>query len=497
MKFLFSLILALLFSASLSAITLHVGPGQPYNSLSDAAQDALPGDTILFHSGTYPGGEFVNELQGTNTQWIYIRAESASSVVIQGGTNSWQLSDAAYLKIEGFVFEQQTGNGFNMDDGGSYDTPSHHITFERCIFRDINASGNNDLLKMSGVNDFLINHCDFINGSAGGSGVDMVGCHRGIIEQNLFENLGSNAIQAKGGTQYLTIQRNFFKNCGQRSLNLGGSTGLEFFRPIDATFEAADIQVFSNIFIGSVAPIAFVGCVRVEVINNTIVSPEKWVMRILQETVDPDRFELCGNNSFRNNIIYKSNAVSTDCNIGPNTAPETFLMSNNLWYNYENTGNSAPNAIPVTDENNIIGSNPEFANVVLEAFTLLENSPAIATGFNSMLPVIDYYGVNYAGLRSIGASEGKPDLSKANRIINDIGLKAFPNPFQDEIMITWDGDYSNKLDFDIIDIYGRTIRKFNIENGNFIKLDIEIPGNYFLKLKDKIRLVDILKIQKF
>jgi hypothetical protein len=100
-------------------------------------------------------------------------------------------------------------------------------------------------------------------------------------------------------------------------------------------------------------------------------------------------------------------------------------------------------------------------------------------------------------LRSIGASEGKPDLSKANRIINDIGLKAFPNPFQDEIMITWDGDYSNKLDFDIIDIYGRTIRKFNIENGNFIKLDIEIPGNYFLKLKDKIRLVDILKIQKF
>ncbi|MBK9395959.1 MAG: right-handed parallel beta-helix repeat-containing protein [Saprospiraceae bacterium] len=325
MKFLFSLILALIFTASLSANTLHVGPGQPYNSLSDAAQDALPGDTILFHSGTYPGGEFVNELQGTNTQWIYIRAESASSVVIQGGTNSWQLSDAAYLKIEGFVFEQQTGNGFNMDDGGSYDTPSHHITFERCIFRDINASGNNDLLKMSGVNDFLINHCDFINGSAGGSGVDMVGCHRGIIEQNLFENLGSNAIQAKGGTQYLTIQRNFFKNCGQRSLNLGGSTGLEFFRPIDATFEAADIQVFSNIFIGSFAPIAFVGCVRVEVINNTIVSPEKWVMRILQETVDPDRFEQCGNNSFRNNIIYKSNAVSTDCNIGPNTAPETFF----------------------------------------------------------------------------------------------------------------------------------------------------------------------------
>jgi hypothetical protein len=349
---------------------------------------------------------------------------------------------------------------------------------------------------MSGVNDFLIIHCDFVNGSGGGSGIDMVGCHNGIIEQNLFENQGSNAIQAKGGTQFLTIQRNYFKNCGQRSLNLGGSTGLEFFRPIDATFEAADIQVFSNILIGSVAPVAFVGCVRVEVINNTIISPEKWVMRILQETVDPDRFEPCGNNVFINNIIYKSNAVSTDCNIGPDTAPETFVMSNNLWYNYENAGNSTPNSLPVADDNSIIGMNPSFANVVLEAFTLLENSPAIGSGFNSSVPVLDYYGVPYADPRSIGASEGDPGISSTKTIQTNVRLEVNPNPISQDAVIKWNDDYIYNNNLEIIDINGRPIKSFEIENGQSIKLDDLRSGSYFLNLKSGIKILGVKKIIK-
>ena len=231
-------------------------------------------------------------------------------------------------------------------------------------------------------------------------------------------------------------------------------------------------------------------------VNNTIVSPEKWVMRILQETVDPDRFEPCGNNVFRNNIIYKSNAVSTDCNIGSNTAPETFLMSNNLWYNFDNSGNSAPNSLPVSDDNNIIGSNPEFANVVLEAFTLLENSPAVGAGFNVALPEIDYNGVGFANLRSIGALEGDPGISKTNHVPNNIGLKTSPNPFYDEFLIKWNDEYLNKYDVDIIDVNGRLIREINIENGGSIKLDYEKPGNYFILLRDKIQVIDIKKIQK-
>ena len=242
--------------------------------------------------------------------------------IVQGGSNAVQLSDPAYLHLEGFVFQQQTGNGFNTDDGGSYDTPAHHLRFVQCTFRDMAASGNNDLLKLSGLDHFEIRQCTFLNGAAGGSGVDMVGCHYGVIAGNFFENMGSNAIQCKGGTEYIRIEGNWFENAGQRTLNLGGSTGLAFFRPDTAHFEAANLQVYANVFIGSWAPIAYVGSVYVEVANNTFYKPQNWVVRILQETVDPERFVECGDNTFVNNIIYLGNSISTETNIGPNTRPD-------------------------------------------------------------------------------------------------------------------------------------------------------------------------------
>ena len=37
----------------------------------------------------------------------------------------------------------------------------------------------------------------------GGSGIDMVGCHRGVIQSNVFRHtdfVGSTGVQAKGGT---------------------------------------------------------------------------------------------------------------------------------------------------------------------------------------------------------------------------------------------------------------------------------------------------------
>ncbi|MBK8627365.1 MAG: hypothetical protein IPN86_17905 [Saprospiraceae bacterium] len=63
-----------------------------------------------------------------------------------------------------------------------------------------------------------------------GSGLDMVGCHRGQIIGNTFKNLGSNAIQAKGGTSDIEILRNTFENGSARALNLG-KYRINIFRP--------------------------------------------------------------------------------------------------------------------------------------------------------------------------------------------------------------------------------------------------------------------------
>src|SRR5688500_8995520 len=153
------------FSPIASATLLEVGSGYPYTNLEAAANDAAPGDTILVHEGTYPGGIYIANLQGTESDWIYILAAPGETVIYDGGTNAWQFTDAAYLHISGFIFQHQVGNGVNFDDGGSYETPAHHVVFDNCEFRDMNASGNNDLLKLSGLDSFEIRNCLFFNGS--------------------------------------------------------------------------------------------------------------------------------------------------------------------------------------------------------------------------------------------------------------------------------------------------------------------------------------------
>ena len=375
-------------------------------NVSTAFANAIAGDSVIFLEGTYSGGEYISGLQGSENNWITILAETEHGVIIQGGSNSWQLSDPCWVKIEGFIFEHQTGNGLNIDDEGTFETPADHIIISNCIFRDMSASGNNDLLKLSGVDNFQVADCEFLNGAGGGSGIDMVGCHNGLIHQNRFENMGSNAIQMKGGTQHITVERNFFKNCGARTLNLGGSTGLAYFRPQDATFEAADLYVYSNIFIGSEAPIAYVGCTRVKVVNNTFYLPERWVVRILQETVDPDRFISCGDNYFENNIIYQGN-ISTETNVGPNTRPQSFTYSNNFWYNYQNTSWSGP-SIPVTDPGLIINQDPSFTDASSEDFSIADGSPAVGIISGDTVPVYDFSKNIYNNPRSAGAIEGDP-----------------------------------------------------------------------------------------
>lgn len=460
----FSLLFAFLLAvASVHAATLHVGAGQAYPTLSDAAGVVAPGDTILIHAGTYSGGLYFENLKGTANQWITIKNAPGATVIFDGGGNAVQLTDPAYLHWRGLIFQHQTGNGFNVDDGGSYATPAHHVVFEDCTFRDMSASGNNDLLKLSGLDDFEIRHCTFQNGATGGSGIDMVGCHRGVIAGNYFEKLGSNSIQCKGGTEWVRIEANFFRDGGQRTLNLGGSTGLSFFRPDTAHFETANLTVFANIIVGSWAPIAYVGAVNVTVANNTIYQPENWVVRILQETVDPDRFLPCGDNAFVNNIIWLGNNLSTEVNVGPNTAPQTFLFSNNLWFNADNANWSGP-ALPVTETNAILNLDPLFADPSNDDFAIPAGSPAAGAGVLIPLLSLDFQGNIFASPPSVGAIEANPvsgtDVSAGNR-----AWRVFPNPVSDVVYLEGIADVEAPVRVQLFDAAGQMVLEQDFSGG--------------------------------
>lgn len=387
------------------ADVLHVGPSQQYADPRAACLQARPGDTVLLHAAQYRGPFFIERIGGTQRDPIVIRGESRDAVVFDGGSESIHFSDCSHLVIENFTVKGQTGNGMNCDDGGTIETPAHHITFRELTFGTMSATGNNDQLKLSGLDSFVVENCVFEDGSAGGSGVDMVGCHDGVFRSNTFRRQGTNCIQAKGGCRFLRIEHNRFVDGGQRALNLGGSTGLQFFRPLDAPFEAADIVVVANVFIRSIAPIAYVGCVRVSVTNNTIIDPVRWVVRILQETVDSSRFLPCGNNIFQNNLVVFRSSISRHVNIGGNTEPSTFTFRNNCWYNVDAPASSRPQEPQLTETASLYGQDPLLRSYATGDVRPLPASPLRAAGYATTESAIDIDGKPFAQPPSIGAYE--------------------------------------------------------------------------------------------
>jgi hypothetical protein len=219
-------------------------------------------------------------------------------------------------------------------------------------------------------------------------------------------------VQSKGGSDDIEITRNRFMSAGERAVNMGGSTGFEFFRPALSTsgmnFEARDIRVTANLFVGGVSPIAFVGCVDCLAANNTIVDPETWVVRILQETTSTAEYAFlpASDGRFVNNLVYYSLAlVRTHVNVGADTAPDTFTFSNNLWYAHDDPGSSEPGSLPVAESDGVYAEDPGFAGA--DDRHVGSASPASGAGAELENVTADLDGDCYASPPSIGAYQAE------------------------------------------------------------------------------------------
>lgn len=392
----------------------------PFASIRRAANEATPGTAIRVHAGTYAGGTYLEDLAGTASAPIWIGgAPGEMRPVIAGGLEALHLSRARYVVVHDLEIRDQTGNGINADDGGDRDDPeaARHIVFRNLTIHDVGSGGNQDCLKLSGLNDYFVIDSDFTRcgGGTSGSAVDHVGCHRGLIARNRFQDLGGgNAIQNKGGSSDIEIRGNSIRAGGQRAVNLGGSTGFEFFRPSLSTTqpnsEASNIRVIANVMIGSVAALAFVGCVDCLATNNTIIDPENWIFRILQETTTTAEYEFlpAQNGRFVNNLIYFDRAaLSTYVNVGAGTRPETFTLANNLWYAHDDPTASTPTGLPVTESNGVYAENPQFRDLGAGDYSIPPGSPAAGAGMAVPELTADFSGACWATTPSIGAFEAR------------------------------------------------------------------------------------------
>ncbi|MDG3002566.1 right-handed parallel beta-helix repeat-containing protein [Paludisphaera mucosa] len=333
--------------------------------LRKALAEARPGTTIRIAPGRYAGGGFVRELRGEPNAPILIRgADPKRPPVIQGGTFGLQLSRVAHVELRDLIVAGASDNGINIDDGGELETPSHHVVLRNLTIRDIGPEGNHDGVKLSGLADFRVEGCTLERWGANGSGIDMVGCRRGEVVDSTFrhgDEVGSSGVQMKGGTRDVAVRRCRFEHAGQRAVNLGGSTGLPFFRPKPEGFEGKDLLVEDCTFVGSASPVAFVGVDGATVRRNTLYRPRYWAFRILQENRSPGFVLSRGGKFVDNLIVYRSDELRTAVNVGSGAAPETFTLAGNAWYALDDPAHSRPK-LPVPEAGGVYGVEPHFVD---------------------------------------------------------------------------------------------------------------------------------------
>jgi hypothetical protein len=302
-------------------------------ALQQALKIVQPGDVVNLDVANYDNGLWIKKVNGTKDKPIIIQGINKYNLpIFAGGREAIHLVACNYITLRNIHVTGASGNGINADDAGTYDSPSKGLVMDNIVIENIGPQGNFDALKLSGVDGFVVRNCKF--SGWGGSAIDMVGCHDGIIEMNEFTGKDgysqNSGIQNKGGTTNIIIRYNSFNDAGARAINLGGSTGRQFFRPKLCDYEAKDIYVISNKFVGSVSPIAYVTSKDCFVQYNTIDYPKKWIFRILQEQ-PTNKFISCQRGVFENNTITFDNNVRVFFNIGGNTKPETFKVKNNTW----------------------------------------------------------------------------------------------------------------------------------------------------------------------
>lgn len=325
------------------------------NGLKRALSRIKSGSVLQIASGQYPGGLDVRGVANLTIE----AADPTQPPQFQGGSYGWHFSNCSGLTLRHLRINGQSRNGLNLDDGGDSKSPMQDVILENIQVSDIGPKGNCDGIKCSGLNKLKITACS-VTGWAG-QAIDLVGCHQVQVSDCQFTGkqgyAPTSGIQCKGGSEDITIEKCRFVNAGQRPINAGGSTGLAYFRPLGANYEARQILIQSNQIEGSLCACAFTGVDGAIFKGNSILFPEKWVFRILQETTEKDFIPSRNVRIEDNSIVFRRSQVGVEVNVGPNTEPQSFRFSKNRWFAEDRPDRSKP-SLPTVEAGGSYGKDP-------------------------------------------------------------------------------------------------------------------------------------------
>jgi hypothetical protein len=383
----------------------------PYATLQAALREASPGTRIHLAAGEYPPAGLLPALEGSAEAPIAITGQG--DAVINGELNEaatvgLHLSTTRHVVIDGLRIVNTLGSGIRVDDGGDPTTPSGSVIFRNLHIAEAGREESAGCLALHGVEHFQILDSGFA-ACGQGAAIDVVGGHHGFISANTFGDTPRAAVQIRGGSSDVVIHANRFLGISHRSVNLGGYTEPSDLRPTDAGYEAARIQVLSNLFYRSGdAAIAFAGCIECLAAHNTILDPQGHVVRLVEEH---PALALGRDSRFINNLIaFRADDIRGYVTPDRNNEPETFALGWNLWYARDRQRYRGPHhdrRLPA-EQSRLTGVAPGFTAPASGDYRLKPDSPARGRGTSipeHTLP--DYNGHPYDSPPAIGAYAGE------------------------------------------------------------------------------------------
>ncbi|MBI5326294.1 MAG: T9SS type A sorting domain-containing protein [Ignavibacteriae bacterium] len=513
MRLIITLLIFILFYSYSKATTYTADPTN-YLSYQD---QLIAGDTLLLTPGNYTNGLRFTNKNGTENNWIVIKSVVPHDAVLvaRDGSNTMDITDCSYIKIEGLKFDGQNLEVDAIKASGNSSNWAHHIWIHNNII--INHDPGQQIV---GINtkitcwDWTISYNKIMSAGTGiylGNSDGTMPFIRGIIEYNFVLNPVGYCMQIKHQNNRpdlpdiptqpssTIVRHNVFVKNDRESPDGDRPNVLFGGQVLSSTGSDDRVECYGNFFYNNPREFLLQATGNVSVHHNIFVSSSQGAIT----------FQTHNSRSPKEVFVYNNTVydVGTGVRItNPVPTEKQIIMANAVF---------ADNPINITSgEDNLTGEINEAGNYFNNPSSFIDEMdfyPKTGTpkakvdylfmekdidydkDFNSITMAISKYGA-YSGEGSNPGwklaldikGSGITGVDELKEDENDI--KIYPNPANDYIEFNVGvQDFEPLQEIRLYNLFGECVKSFNFELLKDKKIDVSelCNGMYILRVINK------------